>query len=143
MPVFATYFLQNLCNTIYPIFCTKPWFVPFSTSEQFIAPKDAEPRPSCLALPFSPQLRRAQPFGQFHVAEKEEKFSIGNPSIGHKKNASAFNENSRSALSQPTRLRVFQEQDRNIAPHCAGRMVISGRMKDVCAEIDRLARAKE
>lgn len=36
-------------------------------------------------------------------------------------------------------LRVVREADRGIAPDCAGRMVISGRMADVCAELDRMA----
>ena len=40
-------------------------------------------------------------------------------------------------------LRIFRELDGNVAPQCAGRMVISGRIQDVCAEIDRLANTKE
>lgn len=36
-------------------------------------------------------------------------------------------------------LRVVREADSAIAPDCAGRMVISGRMADVCAELDRMA----
>ncbi|MDB5869992.1 MAG: hypothetical protein JWP96_2324 [Polaromonas sp.] len=37
------------------------------------------------------------------------------------------------------RLRVVREADPAISPDCAGRMVISGRMADVCAELDRMA----
>ena len=36
-------------------------------------------------------------------------------------------------------LRVIRESDSAIGAECAGRMVISGRMADVCAELDRMA----
>lgn len=36
-------------------------------------------------------------------------------------------------------LKVVRVLDSHHAPACAGRMVISGRMADVCAELDRLA----
>ena len=36
-------------------------------------------------------------------------------------------------------LRIVREADSGIRPDCAGRMVISGRMADVCAELDRMA----
>ena len=36
-------------------------------------------------------------------------------------------------------LRVVRESDSAIGAECAGRMVISGRMADVCAELDRMA----
>jgi hypothetical protein len=39
----------------------------------------------------------------------------------------------------PRRLKVVREFDAGISPSCAGRMVISGRMADVCAELDRMA----
>jgi hypothetical protein len=35
-------------------------------------------------------------------------------------------------------LRVLRVSEHGQTPHCAGRMVISGRMSDVCAELDRL-----
>lgn len=44
---------------------------------------------------------------------------------------------SRSAA--PRRLKVVREFEAGISPSCAGRMVISGRMADVCAELDRMA----
>jgi len=40
-------------------------------------------------------------------------------------------------------LRVVRESDAAISPDCAGRMVISGRMADVCAELDRMAERAE
>ena len=41
--------------------------------------------------------------------------------------------------SSPRRLKVVREFEAGINPSCAGRMVISGRMADVCAELDRMA----
>jgi hypothetical protein len=37
------------------------------------------------------------------------------------------------------RLKIVRVFDAGIGPACAGRMVISGRMADVCAELDRMA----
>ncbi len=42
------------------------------------------------------------------------------------------------APTAPSRLRVVRAFDPGVAPSCAGRMVISGRMADVCAELDRM-----
>ena len=36
-------------------------------------------------------------------------------------------------------LRIVREFDSAVSADCAGRMVISGRMADVCAELDRMA----
>ena len=36
-------------------------------------------------------------------------------------------------------LRIVREFDSAVGADCAGRMVISGRMADVCAELDRMA----
>ena len=41
--------------------------------------------------------------------------------------------------SAPRRLKVVREFEPGVSPSCAGRMVISGRMADVCAELDRMA----
>ena len=41
--------------------------------------------------------------------------------------------------ASPGSLRVVRESDPAIGAECAGRMVISGRMADVCAELDRMA----
>ena len=41
-------------------------------------------------------------------------------------------------LSKQLALRVLRVAEHGEAPNCAGRMVISGRMADVCAELDRL-----
>ena len=44
---------------------------------------------------------------------------------------------SHTTAIRPVRIVRFLERDQEIT--CVGRMVISGRMKDVCAELDRLA----
>ena len=44
-----------------------------------------------------------------------------------------------TTTARPLPLRVAREVDANQHRHGAGRMVISGRMADVCAELDRLA----
>lgn len=43
-----------------------------------------------------------------------------------------------SKASTRDSLRVVRESDTAIGADCAGRMVISGRMADVCAELDRM-----
>ena len=40
-------------------------------------------------------------------------------------------------------LRVVRVLDDTALPSCAGRMTISGRMEDVCAELDRLIAAQQ
>ena len=63
------------------------------------------------------QLQRAAPFVQ-------------TPSIG--------NSPKTNMLAKHRALRVLRVSEHGETPHCAGRMVISGRMSDVCAELDRL-----
>jgi hypothetical protein len=44
-------------------------------------------------------------------------------------------------VQQPrtSRLKIVRQFEPGVGPACAGRMVISGRMADVCAELDRMA----
>ena len=44
-----------------------------------------------------------------------------------------------SAALKAAPLRIVRESDNALGVECAGRMVISGRMADVCAELDRMA----
>ncbi len=44
-----------------------------------------------------------------------------------------------AARTAPSRLKIVREYEAGVGPTCAGRMVISGRMADVCAELDRMA----
>ncbi len=43
---------------------------------------------------------------------------------------------------RPTGLRILREYEPGASPCNAGRMVISGTMADVCAELDRLTQAQ-
>ena len=63
------------------------------------------------------QLERTAPFVQ-------------TPFIGNSPNT--------NMLAKHRALRVLRVSEHGETPHCAGRMVISGRMSDVCAELDRL-----
>ena len=47
-------------------------------------------------------------------------------------------DNTVKAGASATPLRVVRESDLALGAECAGRMVISGRMADVCAELDRM-----
>jgi hypothetical protein len=49
----------------------------------------------------------------------------------------SFRETSRTPIHKPLRIVRIVEIDQ--APTQVGRMIISGRMADVCAELDRLA----
>ncbi len=42
-------------------------------------------------------------------------------------------------VQRPTALRVVRLAEDGVRSDCAGRMVMSGRMADICAELDRLA----
>lgn len=59
------------------------------------------------------------------------------PEIAESRCISLPQESTRSVL------RIVRESDAAIRPDCAGRMVISGRMADVCAELDRMAMQAE
>jgi hypothetical protein len=41
-----------------------------------------------------------------------------------------------------SRLRVLREFEPGSSPACAGRMVITGRMADVCAELERMSQTQ-
>ena len=47
------------------------------------------------------------------------------------------------ARATPRSLRVVRVLDNTHPPSCAGRMTISGRMEDVCAELDRMIAAQD
>lgn len=91
------------------------WFVPAqSRSGRFSAPIRAQRLSGQLGLPFS-----------------------SGTAIAPRETTPAGKASPKSAT--PSRLRIVREFDANVGPSCAGRMVISGRMADVCAELDRMA----
>jgi hypothetical protein len=58
--------------------------------------------------------------------------------FAHSKPSSMTSSPKATMLAKQRALRVLRVSEHGEAPHCAGRMVISGRMSDVCAELDRL-----
>ena len=56
----------------------------------------------------------------------------------HTQSSSIANKPNANMLAKQRALRVHRVSEQGEAPHCAGRIVISGRMSDVCAELDRL-----
>jgi hypothetical protein len=104
-----------------PVQAIATWFVPArNTSSLFAAPARSQQVPKQLTLPFAPAggtgRRRA---GNSH-------------SVGTKIGRNA------SKLPAVSHLKVVREFDAAVSPACAGRMVISGRMADVCAELERM-----
>ena len=45
-------------------------------------------------------------------------------------------------MVQPSRLKIVRRFEPGVGASLAGRMVISGRMADVCAELDRMERSE-
>ena len=106
-----------------PVQALAAWFVPAQSASGRFSPPAAAQRFNQLALPFaSPShttARQHQPAAAPAAGIKTDKLSLKKPASG--------------------RIRVVREFDSNVSPACAGRMVISGRMADVCAELDRMA----
>ena len=98
-----------------PVQALAAWFVPAQDrSSRFTAPARAQRASGQLALPF---------VSGAATASRESAQVNKTPPKG----------------GTPSRLRIVREFDANVSPACAGRMVISGRMADVCAELDRMA----
>lgn len=143
MPLFVSPCSNALWSIVHPLRNMMSLVVPFSTTKQYAAPKGAASRPSCLALPFSESHRYTQAnqpskssFKGRISTENLQQINVQHPTVNLEKKA-------QDSCTQPRHLRVFREHDLNVGPSCAGRMVISGSMKDVCAEIDRLVKSKE
>lgn len=98
-----------------PVQALAAWFVPAQTrSGRFSAPARAQRATGQLVLPFSSGAA---------AAPRESTQAC----------------KTRPQGPTPSRLRIVREFDANVGPACAGRMVISGRMADVCAELERMA----
>ncbi|CAN7261718.1 hypothetical protein [Polaromonas sp. LjRoot131] len=98
-----------------PVHALAAWFVPAQTrSDRFSAPARAQRATGQLVLPFSSGAA---------AAPRESTQAC----------------KARPQAPTPSRLRIVREFDANVSPACAGRMVISGRMADVCAELERMA----
>jgi hypothetical protein len=101
-----------------PVQALAAWFVPVQDrSGRFSAPARAQRASGQLALPFASS----------GSAAPHEPASLARAGKAAPKRPT------------PSRLRIVREFDSNVSPACAGRMVISGRMADVCAELERMA----
>lgn len=100
-----------------------PWLTRFKNSfSQMPVVSTAQQTAASLQSPLAPENTRASNDSWFAI----EPEPVARPC------------KSASKSSTGSRLRVVREFDSAIAPDCAGRMVISGRMADVCAELDRM-----
>jgi hypothetical protein len=107
-----------LAMLLAPVQALVAWFVPAQDrSGRFSAPARAQRAPGQLALPFA---------------------SSGG-AAPHEPTSFAQTGKAAPKRAAPSRLRIVREFDSNVSPACAGRMVISGRMADVCAELERMA----
>ena len=88
--------------------------------------------------------RPAPTFCDGEVSNPVQSRSIVKPtSKASRRGATGTASVSRDWSGKPARLRsglrVVREFEAGVHPACAGRMVISGRMADVCAELERMA----
>ena len=76
-----------------------------------------------------------------HLASPPTKGSVASPKQMPvaAANESVYREAACRRPARPGGLRIVREVDSAVGADCAGRMVISGRMADVCAELDRMA----
>lgn len=108
-----------------PVQAVAAWFVPVQNpAGLFAVPAQTRRGPKQLALPFALPCAPGGSTGRRRSANSH--------SISTKTGSNASN------LPGISRLKVVREFDSAVSPACAGRMVISGRMADVCAELERM-----
>jgi hypothetical protein len=136
MGIFSFSHTSMLSVLLGPVHALAAWFVPAqNASGRFAPPAGAQCASGQLVLPF----------GSRHPSGAPQRHVRGTAVAPHQSPATAAGaltrKSSKLPLSSPTpsRLRVVREFDSNVGPACAGRMVISGRMADVCAELERMA----
>ena len=141
MQFFAAPHLQHPRHAADLIRCMLSWLIPQSITEHLASQSSAAQEPAHQLEPLPIHNRCAQPSRQ-PKHSSNAKTSTEHLSSNHDIDTLVFDEKLPVPCKRSTSLRIFREQDRNVSPHCAGRMVISGRMQDVWAEIDRLAEVK-
>ncbi len=103
-----------------PVHAVAAWFVPAQNSaHQPGLPYDAAPLASHLQ-PLKPSRHPAVRGSGVHSVTTRPCGGVARP-------------------SRQSRLKIVRELDASVSASCAGRMIISGRMADVCAELDRMA----
>lgn len=128
---FASFSPSPILSVIFaPVQAFASWFVPLheGSSPHTVQARPAQGGPAQLALPFANGPHA-------HPAALCMPTAVG-------ANARADKASGRKA-TQPRpcagRVRVLRELDETASPASAGRLIISGSMTDVCAELDRLA----
>ena len=112
-----------LSALVAPLVALTAWLLPFHTGrQQRIRSRPVAACPHQLGLPFNSDAP-APPPAPSPAATNNDSHHAAAP------------------LSAPP-LRVVRELDAAVDPACAGRMVISGRMADVCAELERMTRSQ-
>lgn len=115
--------LSSLVPLLSPICTLAAWLAQPRLTKPLVPPANAPLAHQRLTLPFA----RA---GMAHRRQLVSRVSSFKSAAFEAKNPSI------------TRLKVVREHDAAVSPSCAGRMTISGRMADVCAELDRMARCE-
>lgn len=103
-----------------PVQSLTAWFLPARNAAR---PLHTATKPQQLVLPFTP-------------------FTAGAVAPGDAGGAIGTSGKSGAKSSLRSQLRVVREFDLAVGPSCAGRMVISGRMADVCAELERMSQGE-
>ena len=92
-----------------------------------------QPASTASLLNSKPDVGRIVPQNVRTVGRRPSPFAVKNPGREHEKfHAPAVN-----------RITVVREADSAVQRGVAGRMVISGRMADVCAELDRMVQSSD
>jgi hypothetical protein len=112
--------LSYLAPLFSPINALAAWLAQPASARPLVPPANAPLAHQRLTLPFprAGSSHRRQVIGRVS-SFKSAAFEARDPAVA--------------------RLRIVREQDAAVSPACAGRMTISGRMADVCAELDRMA----
>jgi hypothetical protein len=112
--------LSHLAPLFSPLNALATWLAQPTSTKPLVPPANAPLAHQRLTLPFA------------RTNNSHRKQAVGRVSSFK----SAAFDSKEPAVS---RLRIVREQDAAVSPACAGRMTISGRMADVCAELDRMA----
>ena len=111
---------SRLAPLLAPFNTLAAWLVQPASTKRLVPPANAPLAHQRLTLPFARGGSAHRKHALVRVSSfKSTEFEPGNPAI--------------------SRLKVVREHDAAVSPTCAGRMTISGRMADVCAELERMA----
>jgi len=115
-----SYLAPLMAPLLAPVTTLASWLIRPASTKRLVPPANAPLAYQRLTLPFVRAGNSHRKHATGRVSSfKSAAFEAKNPAI--------------------VRLKVVREHDAAVSPTCAGRMTISGRMADVCAEIDRMA----